>query len=120
LRNLLASRLDFALILAGGSKVVGKLHAQPSFWRAAKRLGQADGHNRTNAGLAVDNIVESLEGDPETFCFFSNGQPQGFKACAPHDASGMGRIFHGHGYLSLFEAPNHRELRKLADTLPLG
>ncbi|SPF56799.1 hypothetical protein SBA4_930018 [Candidatus Sulfopaludibacter sp. SbA4] len=50
LRNGLAAHLDFALVLASGRKIVGNLHPQPCFRRAAERLGQPDCHYRADAG----------------------------------------------------------------------
>src|ERR1039458_10156216 len=39
LRDELAAHLDPVLVFAGGGKVVGELHAQPRFLRAAEGLG---------------------------------------------------------------------------------
>ena len=39
LRDALAAHLDFALVLADGGQVVGKLHSQPCLLRAAEGLG---------------------------------------------------------------------------------
>ena len=45
----LTANLNFAFALAGGGEVVGKLHSEPCFRRAAKCLGEPDRHLRANA-----------------------------------------------------------------------
>src|ERR1022692_998665 len=96
-RNVLTAHPDLTLVLPGSSEVVGKLHPQPRFRRAAECLRQSDSHLRADRGLAVDDVVEGLPSDAENLCTFSNGQSQGFEARVTYAASGVGRVFHGHG-----------------------
>jgi hypothetical protein len=100
LRDVLTAHSDFTLVLPGSGEVISKLHSQPRFRCAAECLGEPDSHLRADAGLASDDVVESLSGDAENLCAFGNGQPQGFKASRSYAAARMGWIFHGHGYFS--------------------
>jgi len=97
LRDVLTAHPDFSFVLPGYREVVGKLHAQPRLWRAAEGLGEPDSHLWANAGFTRDDVIESLSADAEYLCPFGNRQPQRLKAGASYAASGMRRIFHGHG-----------------------
>ncbi len=90
---MLSPNLDLAFVLSSSRQVVGKLHTQPRFRRAAKRLGEPDRHLRADGGLAVHHVVEGLPGDAKNLGAFRHGQAQRFKASGPYAPSGMRRVF---------------------------
>ena len=51
--DVLTTDLDLAFVLVRRCQVIGELHAQPRFWRAAESFGQPYGHLQTTARLAV-------------------------------------------------------------------
>jgi len=80
---------DFALVLVGLCEVIGKLHPQPRFFRAAECLSEADRHFRADTGLAINHVVERLAGDAKNLCPGGHGQSERLKAipdasCAAH------------------------------------
>ena len=93
LRNVLPAHLDFILVLAGCCEVIGKLHPQPRFLRAAECFGQPDSHFRADAGLSVDDVVKRLPGDAENLCARGYRQAQRLKAIMPDDATGLHGVF---------------------------
>src|SRR5208282_1625168 len=93
---MLAADFDFALVFAGLCEIICKLHPQPSFWRAAKGLREADRHLGADARLAVNDVVERLPADAENLRSLGYGQAQRLETCVSNTASRMCRILHGH------------------------
>jgi len=57
LKRMITPDLDFALIFSRLREIVGKLHPQPRFRRAAKCLGETDRHLRADPRLSVQNVI---------------------------------------------------------------
>jgi hypothetical protein len=74
LEHVLTADLDLALVFAGLSEIIRKLHPQPRFRCAPKRLRKPDCHFRANPGLAVDDIVERLPGYAKDLGSLRDGQ----------------------------------------------
>src|SRR6202795_4643444 len=98
---MLAADLDFAFVFSGLCEIIGKLHPQPRFRRAAERFREPDRHLGADPRLAVDDVVESLPGDAKDPRSLRDGQAQGFKTGGSDTASGVRWVFHRHGILLL-------------------
>src|SRR5271165_5382770 len=99
--DVLTANLDLAFVLARRREIVGQLHSQPRFRRAAKRFGQPDSHLWADARLAVDDVTERLPGYAEDSRAFGNRQTQRFKAVASDDSAGVHGVSHRHCCLLL-------------------
>src|SRR3984957_267884 len=96
LKCMIAADLDFALFFSRLCEIVGKLHPQPRFRRAAKCLGETYRHLGADPRLSVQNVVERLPGDAKDLRPLRDGESQRFKIRGANAASGMRRIFHRH------------------------
>jgi len=57
---------NLPFVLAHLGKVVGGLHREPCFGRAANRLPEAHRHLWRNGALIIDDLVKLLARHPET------------------------------------------------------
>src|SRR5579872_7389154 len=99
--EMLAADFDLVFILAGLGEIKGHLHVHPFLFGATKRLGEPNRHLRADAGLAVDDIAESLPAYAENLGPRCHRKAIGLQALVSDNLAGMHRGLCGHRGCSL-------------------
>ena len=81
--------------LPGLPEIIGVLVPQPGFGAGLKGHLQAQGHFRTDAPLAVDDLGEAFAADPEQLRGPGDPQPQAAQQLLPKTFPRAGRMMHG-------------------------
>jgi hypothetical protein len=77
LRDGLPTHPDFTLVLPRCGQVIGKLHPQPRFFGASKRLGQPDSHLGIMPDLPVITLLNACRVTPRIFAPSEIDNPKG-------------------------------------------
>jgi hypothetical protein len=101
-RHMVTAHFDFALVLAGGGEVVGKLHSQPRSGVLPNALDSRIAICGLIPDLPLITLLRVRRLMPRTFAPLVTDNPNDSRQAVLIAASGVRGVFHGHAVFLLF------------------